>query len=626
VARESGEALYEQHRTMVHRLCLAMLRDRTAADDAVHDTFARALRRLPEVDDPPRYLAAVARNVCRDEIARRQRERAMMVVDSLAAAAPVDAEGRAVERRVLAEAWSLLTPEERHIAVATARGYSLKEAARLAGTTAAAAAQRISRARRRLRYLAPLPLAPLMVARHIVSRGAHRVLSGALYRLRPAVDCSTTIGLAALTLAVAVTVPPSVSARGGDEPSATTGPAIQAMVPAVAEVDTVDRSAPAGARVSTPTAPLQTGRSSVGSSGPSGNSHTLPIGPLNTSDQEQASPMFESFAPSPQYTRDHTIFATASLAGCTAKVGCLRLLQSTDGGANWTALPATGFNGGAILLAPTYPRDDVMFAVDQMGPSGVAGGMTLSRSDDGGRSFVPVSTSYASLVAMNGASPIGDPQLLLAAQEGTQLLVYDGATRTTKPGPQLPPNAGGVIGLLSVPGAPDIFVATDDLATGYHLYDCALTNGCSPPIPCAANPSDYCMLESASPTFSADHLLVAGGGLLHVPDGTVTPVPTVPDGQTPYGGLLIAPVNHDRSTVVLLTTAQGMGGPIHAWASANGGSFTLLGAHGPDSTPNGLAPMSWLPDGTLIVAVPGDPTTWGVACSGDDGATWRIGC
>lgn len=56
----------------------ATLVDRGSADDLAQDTYLRAVRSLPGYRgdaDPVRWLLTIARRVCADEIARRQRRR-----------------------------------------------------------------------------------------------------------------------------------------------------------------------------------------------------------------------------------------------------------------------------------------------------------------------------------------------------------------------------------------------------------------------------------------------------------------------------------------------------------------------------------------------------------------------
>ncbi len=112
---------------------------------------------------------------------------------------------------------------------------------------------------------------------------------------------------------------------------------------------------------------------------------------------------FQSFAPSPNYKKDHTIFA-AGAAPC-AHASCPVLFRSTDGGASWTQLRAQGFKGYRLLLPPAYPKDPTIFA---MGPAG------LQRSDDAGATFQTVHPIEGE-AAMSPLFNDGDPRILIAA-------------------------------------------------------------------------------------------------------------------------------------------------------------------------------------------------------------------
>jgi RNA polymerase sigma factor (sigma-70 family) len=82
VAARGGDAtslglLLERYRASLYGVALQMLGNRAEAEDAVHETFLVALRRLNDVRDPAAiggWLHAVARNVCLMELRGRRRE------------------------------------------------------------------------------------------------------------------------------------------------------------------------------------------------------------------------------------------------------------------------------------------------------------------------------------------------------------------------------------------------------------------------------------------------------------------------------------------------------------------------------------------------------------------------
>ena len=69
-------ALFERHRPRLHATALAILGYRPEAEDAVHDTFLRALTRLSTLRDPaaaPGWLQGITRNCARMSLRRRGR-------------------------------------------------------------------------------------------------------------------------------------------------------------------------------------------------------------------------------------------------------------------------------------------------------------------------------------------------------------------------------------------------------------------------------------------------------------------------------------------------------------------------------------------------------------------------
>ncbi|TMC47052.1 MAG: hypothetical protein E6J20_20285, partial [Chloroflexi bacterium] len=75
------------------------------------------------------------------------------------------------------------------------------------------------------------------------------------------------------------------------------------------------------------------------------------VSPGSNSPQQDAT--FNSLTPSPQYQQDNTVYASGSLVTGCYRPSCPVLYRTTDGGAQWSSLPATGFAGGTILLPPS---------------------------------------------------------------------------------------------------------------------------------------------------------------------------------------------------------------------------------------------------------------------------------
>ena len=70
--KKSLAELYRQHRQGLFTLALSITRSRQAAEDAIHDVFARLCRKPLLVDDPAAYVFAAVRNAARDFTTRRK--------------------------------------------------------------------------------------------------------------------------------------------------------------------------------------------------------------------------------------------------------------------------------------------------------------------------------------------------------------------------------------------------------------------------------------------------------------------------------------------------------------------------------------------------------------------------
>ena len=124
-ARLHAELWSEPGRRKLVRLCAAVSRDREAAEDLAQETLLEAWRNLHKLHDPTgadRWLAAIARHVCRRWARRRGRDLAFLEAAGGAGAAggELDVELE-LERGELAElldrALTLLPPETRDVLV-----------------------------------------------------------------------------------------------------------------------------------------------------------------------------------------------------------------------------------------------------------------------------------------------------------------------------------------------------------------------------------------------------------------------------------------------------------------------------------------------------------------------------
>jgi len=154
-AADRVRALFEQYGRMVYGVCRAMLRDVLEAEDAAQQVFLSAHRALlggAQVRDPGRWLAAIARNECRQRIgAGMRRPLAIADEDFDALPALVDDEARRAELAELQDAIAAL-PDRQRQAVVLRYLYGLRygEVATALGISRPATEALLFRARRSL--------------------------------------------------------------------------------------------------------------------------------------------------------------------------------------------------------------------------------------------------------------------------------------------------------------------------------------------------------------------------------------------------------------------------------------------------------------------------------------------
>jgi RNA polymerase sigma-70 factor (ECF subfamily) len=145
--------LVSQTSTTVWRVCAALV-DRDSAEDLTQDTYLRAIRSLPTYRgdaDPKRWLVTIARRVCAEEIARRQKLR--LVAVRLRAERPATVTDPAAIV-VLSDGLQRLTPQRRDAFVLTAiAGFSYAEAAVICDCPIGTIRSRVARARAELTVL-----------------------------------------------------------------------------------------------------------------------------------------------------------------------------------------------------------------------------------------------------------------------------------------------------------------------------------------------------------------------------------------------------------------------------------------------------------------------------------------
>jgi len=158
-------ALVEEHQSIVFNVCLRMLGNRAAAEDAAQDAFVSAWRHLGsmrgEVFRP--WLLRIASNACTDELRRRSRRPAASLEVSMEEGMPDPADGEPLpEASVLTaelrggiEAALRGLPEEQRLAVVLCdvQGLEYEEIAQVTRSNVGTVKSRLSRGRARLREI-----------------------------------------------------------------------------------------------------------------------------------------------------------------------------------------------------------------------------------------------------------------------------------------------------------------------------------------------------------------------------------------------------------------------------------------------------------------------------------------
>lgn len=149
--RPCFEDIYAAHQPRVYRTCLAILRNHDDAAEATQEVFSRALPLLTELREPQVWLTTVARNYCFDQL-RRQKVRGIGAVldEDTPGSRRDDPERETMLRDALRHAFDALSGRERRaLARVLLMDDSLGDIADMLGVSYGAAAQVVSRARRR---------------------------------------------------------------------------------------------------------------------------------------------------------------------------------------------------------------------------------------------------------------------------------------------------------------------------------------------------------------------------------------------------------------------------------------------------------------------------------------------
>jgi len=158
-------------RTSIDRLygiARRVLRDPTAAEDAVQDCLVRAWRDLRALREPARFDAWLYRlllNSCRDELRRSRRRPAVVTLESIGGPAAEDQYAAVARRDEIARGFARLSIEHRMaLTLHLHLGLGATEIARVLGVPEGTATSRIHYGTRALRAIlnepAPAPAAP----------------------------------------------------------------------------------------------------------------------------------------------------------------------------------------------------------------------------------------------------------------------------------------------------------------------------------------------------------------------------------------------------------------------------------------------------------------------------------
>ena len=149
---QQTEVLVDEHARAVHRYVRTRL-SAAEAEDVVAEVFLIAWRKGEVPDEPRTWLLAIARRVLANQV-RAERRRTALADRALRHPAPPGPDDARLvdELDMLRRALALLRPADREVVeLLAAAELSTGEIARVLGCSAATAAARVYRARRRLR-------------------------------------------------------------------------------------------------------------------------------------------------------------------------------------------------------------------------------------------------------------------------------------------------------------------------------------------------------------------------------------------------------------------------------------------------------------------------------------------
>ena len=140
--------LYDQHGAGLYRYALMILADAAAAEDALHEVFAKLLMQRTSISDELRYLRRAVRNECYSALRRRSRSAKRPLLEA------VGPDDRAEQRLALESAICELPADQREVLhLHSFEGMTFQEIAELVGESINTVASRYRYAVSKLRQM-----------------------------------------------------------------------------------------------------------------------------------------------------------------------------------------------------------------------------------------------------------------------------------------------------------------------------------------------------------------------------------------------------------------------------------------------------------------------------------------
>lgn len=405
--QEAFARLYARYRKPIFNACVSHLHDPTLAEDVVQETFLRAYTHLDNFNTSKRvfpWLLSIAIRRCIDI---HRRESRTEVGDPIEAGWEETPEGDATldtviadeDRRVLETALQHLPWRQRRALLLYAvEGWSYSDIAAAEGLSLQSTKSLLFRARLTLRHACETGALGLVMLplRRLRTRAT---MASARLRARLGLPAELALGRAGDGLTAACALLAALSA------GVATPPAAPPSVARVALNAPTSLSGAAGRKAPPRTTITDT---------PRALSRDL-LDPTGDATPERTH--FTSFAASPAYGNDRTVFAAGEVP-CQQQ-RCPVLFVSRDAGASWTRT-GEGFLGHTLLISPGFPEDPRIFS---MGPGG------LQVSVDRGETFQLVNP-LSGEAAISPAFGSGDPRIIVG---GTAVMEYNADLGVIRP-------------------------------------------------------------------------------------------------------------------------------------------------------------------------------------------------